>query len=145
MYADVMTGSIKAAVEETKRRRDLQQKFNEEHGIVPKTIRKAVSDIIQYMGDNDDTAQDIALNLENEFSGMSKSEIMAILDSLEEQMTRASEDMDFESAARFRDQVVKLKAQIEGTDETRALDNLKAKSRQGSTIGAKRHSKRGKR
>ncbi len=144
MYADVITGSIKAAVEETKRRRDLQQKFNERHGIEPKTIRKAVSDIMQYMGDDDDTAQDLAPNLENEFAGMSKSEILAILDSLEEQMTRASEDMDFENAAKLRDQVVKLKAQIEGTDETRALDNLKAKSRQGSSIGAKRHTRRGK-
>ncbi len=144
MYADVITGSIKAAVEETKRRRDLQQKFNEKHGIEPKTIRKAVSDIMQYMGDDDDTAQDLAPNLENEFAGMSKSEILAILDSLEEQMTRASEDMDFENAAKLRDQVVKLKAQIEGTDETRALDNLKAKSRQGSSIGAKRHTRRGK-
>ncbi len=137
MYADVMTGSITAAVDETRRRRRIQQEYNEAHGIEPQTIRKAVSDIMQYMED-DEAAADAGSSLEDGLAGMSKSEALAIVDSLEEQMTRASEDMDFESAARLRDQAVKLKARIEGTDETRALDNLKAKSRHGSAFGTRK-------
>ncbi len=142
MYADTMTGSITAAVEETRRRREIQQRFNEEHGIEPQTIRKAVSDIMQYMGDDEEAAHDAAESLEDGLSGMSRSEALAIVDSLEEQMTRASEEMDFESAAKLRDQLVKLKARIEGTDETHALDNLKAKSRQGSRFGGGRRRSR---
>ncbi len=136
MYADTMTGSIKSAVEETQRRRAIQQKFNEDHGIEPKTIRKAVSDIMQYLDSEEETDEEsIAEAVMKDAKGMPKSEIMRLISSLEESMAAASEDMDFENAAKYRDQAVKLRAQLEGTDESHALDNLRAKARKGSKYG----------
>ena len=142
MYADTVTGSIQTAVDETRRRREIQKRFNEEHGIEPKTIRKAVSDIMQYLSE-DEEAQDAGKALlADDLGGMSKPELMRLIASLEESMALAADGMDFEAAARFRDQVVHLKAELEGTDESAALANLRAKSRKGSAYGSRKRYKR---
>ena len=142
MYADTITGSIQTAVDETRRRREIQKRFNEEHGIEPKTIRKAVSDIMQYLSE-DEEAQDAGKALlADDLGGMSKPELMRLIASLEESMALAADGMDFEAAARFRDQVVHLKAELEGTDESAALANLRAKSRKGSAYGSRKRYKR---
>ncbi len=138
MYADTITGSIKSAVDETKRRRAIQQRFNEEHGIEPQTIRKAVSDIMQYLEEPDSDAQKAAGSLAEELPDMSAAELLRLISSLEESMEIASEDMDFETAAQLRDQIVKLRAALEGADESSVLENLRARARKGSKFGAGR-------
>ncbi|MGI6217275.1 MAG: excinuclease ABC subunit UvrB [Coriobacteriales bacterium] len=143
MYADTITGSIKTAVEETRRRREIQQRYNEEHGIEPQTVRKAVSDIMQYLDNDDEESAETAVeSLKSEFSGMTREEIMRLISSLEESMAEASDEMDFENAAKFRDQAVKLRAELEGTDEVAALKTLKSKARKGSRYGSRRHSRK---
>jgi len=99
--------AIQTAVDETRRRREIQKRFNEEHGIEPKTIRKAVSDIMQYLSE-DEEAQDAGKALlADDLGGMSKPELMRLIASLEESMALAADGMEFEAAARFRDQVVR--------------------------------------
>ncbi|MCR5845953.1 MAG: excinuclease ABC subunit UvrB [bacterium] len=142
MYADTITGSIRSAVEETRRRREIQKRFNEENGIEPQTIRKAVSDIMQYLNDDDASEEELAKSIRSDFGDASEGEILKIIASLEESMMQASSNMDFENAARLRDQIVKLKSQFEGVDELKALDSLKAKSRKGSAYASRRKHRR---
>ena len=142
MYADTITGSIQTAVDETRRRREIQKRYNEDHGIEPKTIRKAVSDIMQYLNEDEDSQDAGRALLADDLGGMSKPELMRLIESLEESMALAADGMDFEAAARFRDQVVHLKSELEGTDESAALANLRAKSRKGSTYGSRKRYKR---
>ncbi|MGI6221395.1 MAG: excinuclease ABC subunit UvrB [Coriobacteriales bacterium] len=142
MYADTITGSIQTAVEETRRRREIQQRYNEEHGIEPQTVRKAVSDIMQYLDESESGEDGGRALLAEDLGGMSKPELMRLISSLEESMAMAADGMDFEAAARFRDQVVHLKAELEGTDESAALDNLRAKARKGSAYGSRKRTRR---
>ncbi len=137
MYADTITGSIRTAVDETSRRRKLQQQFNKEHGIEPKTVRKAISDIMQYLSEDDaDTKK--SSTIADDLSKISRGELMRLISTLEESMLQASEDMDFENAANLRDQIVALKARLEGTDEMSALDALRTRARKGSKYGSRK-------
>ncbi len=142
MYADTITGSIRSAVEETRRRREIQQRFNEEHGIEPKTVRKAVSDIMQYLSEGDEAdAGKTAGDLEQDLADMPAAELLRLISALEESMATASEEMDFENAALLRDQIVKLRAFLEGADESSVLAGLRAKARKGSRHGVSRKRK----
>lgn len=132
MYADKITDSMRRAIDETARRRELQIAFNEEHGITPQTIQKSISDITDHMNEEGfESAEQVNAAL----AEMSRSEVLRVIASLEEEMRSASTAMDFESAASLRDQVVKLRMQLEGKSEEDILGELKKTARKGSKFG----------
>ncbi|MBQ3386411.1 MAG: UvrB/UvrC motif-containing protein, partial [Eggerthellaceae bacterium] len=137
MYADKVTDSMDAAITETRRRRALQMAFNEEHGIEPQTIRKAINDIMAYVADEagSKTADDVNAAL----AGVAREEVLRIIASLEDEMAAASANMDFEEAARLRDRVVSLRSQVEGSSEADVLAELKKSARKGSAFGNRKH------
>jgi excinuclease ABC subunit B len=138
MYADNVTDSMRLAIDETNRRRALQVAYNEEHGIEPKTIRKAINDIVQYVREQEAGYGGTSTQVAEELARMSREEVMRLISTLEEDMHGAAESLDFEGAARMRDQVVKLRAQIEHTSEDEALAAFKKGARRGSTHGVRR-------
>ncbi len=105
MYADNMTDSMKNAIRETERRRAIQQKYNEEHGITPTTIKKAVREIISITKE----ATKATANLEKDPESMSRKEIEKLVASIEKQMRKAAADLDFEMAAELRDKMLEIK------------------------------------
>lgn len=137
MYADKLTDSMKAAIDETRRRRSMQMAFNEEHGIKPQTIRKAINDIMGYVTEDVDGAS--AEEVNKELASLSRGEVMRIISSMEDEMAAASANMDFEEAAHLRDQVVHLRANLEGSSEEDVLANLKKTARKGSAYGNRKH------
>jgi excinuclease ABC subunit B len=137
MYADRVTDSMRMAIDETNRRREIQVAYNTEHGIEPKTIMKAINDIVQYAREAEvgyGTSTDVA----EELSKMPREEFLRLISTLEEYMHGAAESLDFEGAARMRDQVVKLRARLEKTSEEEALAAFKKGARRGSTHGVRR-------
>ena len=145
MYADVITDSMRVALDETNRRRAIQMAYNEEHGIVPQTIKKGISDIAQRMGDEGDEMSLVnGVNRDDELAGLARSELLQVLSGMEDEMAEAARDMDFERAASLRDQVVSLRAKLEGTDERDALKELRKTARQSSTYGNTRHNRAAK-
>lgn len=102
MYADTMSDSMKEAIEETARRRSIQEKYNEEHGIVPKTIIKEIRDVIS------NTSEDVK---EDKKQKMSKHEKANMIDELEKEMKRAAQDLDFERAMELRDAIFELQSE----------------------------------
>ena len=143
MYADKMTDSMRGAIDETRRRRALQMAFNEEHGIEPQTIRKAVNDIMAFVTEGEDVAGGVggltADQMNAELAELSQQEVLRIISSMEDEMALASANMDFEQAAHLRDQVVKLRARVEGTREEDVLAALKQNARKGSAFGNRKH------
>lgn len=109
MYADTMTDSMRTAIEETKRRRKLQMAYNEEHGITPTTIKKAVRDLIAISKSIAKTEYE----LEKDPESMSKAELEKLIDKLEKQMKKAAAELDFESALTLRDKMMELKKQYQ--------------------------------
>lgn len=138
MYADKITDSMRHAIDETRRRRAIQMAFNEEHGIEPQTIRKAINDIIGYVTEG--AAGVSAEDINRELAELSREEVFRIISSMEDEMAAASRSMDFEEAAHLRDQVVKLRAQVEGSSEADVLAGLKKQARKGSAFGNRKHS-----
>lgn len=115
MYADTITDSMKAAIDETKRRRTIQEKYNQEHGITPKTIIKPIQEAISAVKpveDQDD--QQSAEFTAQDFARLSVKEQQQMLDELTEQMRSAAKRLDFEQAATLRDTVMELSAQQKG-------------------------------
>ena len=105
MYADNMTDSMQAAIEETNRRRSIQQAYNEEHGITPQTIKKAVRDLIS-------VSKAIAkeeLRLEKDPESMSDKELDDLIAKIEKNMKKAAMELNFEAAAELRDKMTELK------------------------------------
>ena len=137
MYADKMTDSMALAIDETKRRRAIQMKYNEEHGIEPQTIRKAINDIMSYV--TDEMGGTTAEQVNKELAALSREEVLRIIQSMEDDMASASQSMDFEEAARLRDQVVKLRVQVEGGSEDDVLKDLKKNARKGSAYGNRKN------
>ncbi len=137
MYADKITDSMELAIDETRRRREIQMKFNEEHGIEPQTIRKAINDIMGYV--TDEVGNTTAEQVNKELAELSREEVLRIISSMEDDMAAASRDMDFEEAARLRDQVVKLRASMEGSSEEDVLKDLKKSARKGSAFGNRKN------
>ena len=109
MYADTMTDSMKAAIEETNRRRTVQQRYNEEHHITPTTIKKAVCDLIAVSKDIAKKEKD----WEKDPESMSKKELGQLIDSVEKQMKKAAADLNFEAAAKLRDKMIELKKELQ--------------------------------
>ncbi len=138
MYADKLTDSMARAIDETRRRRTIQMQFNEEHGIEPQTIRKAINDVLGFI--TEDAAGVTAEDINKELAALSREEVLRIISSMEDEMALASRNMDFEEAARLRDQVVKLRAQVEGEAEEDVLATMKKQARKGSAYGNRKHS-----
>lgn len=99
MYGDTITGSMKRAIDETERRRKIQEEFNEKHGITPTTIKKTIGEIIQITKKAE----------EAEIEEFNREDIATILINMESEMYKAAEELDFERAARLRDQIRKMK------------------------------------
>lgn len=111
MYADEVTESMKAAIDETKRRREIQMKYNQECGIVPQTIKKEIRAAISY---GDKVSKKSKKKTEDfDFNDLSQKDQQEMISGLEEQMREAAKKLDFEEAARLRDTVLELKAEIE--------------------------------
>ena len=106
MYADRITGSMERALAETNRRREKQQAYNLENGITPETVKKNVEDILAglYKGDTDQSR--VTANVETKLQGGSN--LQAVLDGLRTDMLKAAENLEFEEAARLRDEVRRL-------------------------------------
>ncbi|GAF37626.1 excinuclease ABC subunit UvrB [Lentilactobacillus farraginis] len=111
MYADTITDSMKAAIDETARRRSIQIKYNKEHGITPKTIIKPIRDAISITKTGDDTGKKDDF-VESDFEQMSSKEQKDMLARLTNEMREAAKKLDFEQAATLRDTIMELKAQI---------------------------------
>ena len=109
MYADNMTDSMKAAIEETGRRRTIQQKYNEEHHITPQTIKKAVRDLISISR----TIAKEEIQFEKDPESMSADELKKLIARVEKQMRKAAADLNFEAAAELRDKMVELKMKLQ--------------------------------
>ena len=164
MYADRITDSMRIAIDETRRRRKLQESFNAKHGIVPQTIHKSIADISQFIdeaAENVDKRQrkdgifytasgegaetqgapgevDSIEAMVEEFSELPRSEVETMLAHLEADMAQASADMDYERAAQLRDQIVRIRSQLEGTTSDDVIKRLKAGARRGSAHATRR-------
>jgi len=112
MYADQMTDSMRAALDETNRRREIQVAYNEEHGITPATIRKVVNDIIAMTREVQVTPAKGKRRRKTDTSGMPQDELERLILVLEEEMHEAAKDLRFEYAARLRDEVTDLKREL---------------------------------
>lgn len=110
MYADVMTDSMKRAIEETARRRNIQQEYNELHGIVPKTIKKKVHDVIQATKAVDEKTKK---GLDKDPESMSIDELKKYIKKLDKEMKMAASDLHFEKAAALRDEIINLKKMLD--------------------------------
>ena len=108
MYADKITDSMRVAIDETNRRRSIQQKYNEEHGITTTTIKKAVRERISITKEAVETVD----KLEKDPESMSRKEIEKLINKIMKEMQKAASELNFEAAADLRDQMIKLKEQL---------------------------------
>ena len=108
MYADVMTDSMSKAIGETNRRREIQQAYNETHGITPTTIKKSIRDLISIS--KEIAKEEVAWEKDPE--SMSRDELKKLIDKTEKQMKKASAELDFETAAELRDKMLELRAKL---------------------------------
>mgnify|MGYP002519268867 CR=1 FL=1 len=173
MYADTVTDSMREAIDETARRRKIQMAYNEEHGIEPKTVRKAINDISSFIAEAEENvgskdrsrgdslghgafftpagsegagtpaggapaAPAAGEQLAAELKELPKEELARIIQTMGEDMARASEAMDFEEAARLRDALVHLKAVAEGRSEGEVIERLRENARKGSAYASGR-------
>ena len=168
MYADTVTDSMREAIDETQRRREIQMAYNEEHHIEPKTVRKAINDISSFIaeatenvGKRDrsrgdtlghgefftpaggesaagDTPEQTGSELVQGMAKLPHAELLRVIAAMEEDMRAASEAMDFEQAANLRDALVQLKAVAEGGTEEEIIERLRAGARKGSAFGGSR-------
>ncbi len=155
MYADEVTDSMREAIDETRRRRSIQEAYNKEHGIEPRTVRKAISDITSFIADASATLEGkkrtsgdgshgefftptTAEEVASELSKLPRDEVLRIIAGLEEEMAAAADAMDFERAAKARDQLVELKGLVEGKSSEDVMRSLKKNARKGSDYARRR-------
>ena len=113
MYADQLTDSMRAAIDETNRRRSIQKKYNEEHNITPQSVKKAVRDLISI-------SKVIAkeeLRFEKDPESMNRKELEKLISQIEKEMKKAAADLNFEAAADLRDKMVELKIKLKELDD----------------------------
>ena len=113
MYADKMTDSMKKALDETKRRREIQKQYNEEHGITPQTIKKAVRDLIRISSKADNEG----INDNKDPESMSKEELQKAIAKIMKKMNQAATELNFELAASLRDQMIEYKKHLQEIEE----------------------------
>ena len=165
MYADKITDSMRIAIDETQRRRNIQETFNVEHDIVPQTVSKSITDVAGFIAeasenlskrkrkngqfytasndDNSDKGEDSlselsAEDLVEELQSLPKSEVEVMLAGMESEMADASASMDYERAAELRDQIVAIRSQLEGTTSDDVIKRLKTGARKGSAHATRR-------
>ena len=109
MYADMMTDSMRNAIDETNRRRSIQQRYNEEHGITPQTIKKAVRDLIRISKKVEETETG---DIQKDIESMSRKELEQLVDKIKRKMNTAAAELNFELAANLRDQMLEIKKQL---------------------------------
>lgn len=112
MYADSITRSMKYALDETARRREIQDAYNKEHGITPKTIVKEIRDLI-----SNEVAEDVPRNDKKDIESMTRKELEAEIKKLTKNMNIAAADLNFEAAAELRDRIRELKVAIRDYDK----------------------------
>ena len=113
MYADTITDSMRAALDETNRRRRIQMKYNEEHGITPQTIKKAVRDLFSI-------SKEIAkeeVRFEKDPESMNRKELEKLIADVQKKMQKAAADLNFEAAAELRDKMIELKKRLQDMDD----------------------------
>lgn len=113
MYADKITDSMRVAIDETERRRKLQQAYNEEHGITPKTIQKSVRDLIAIS--KKVAAEEMEFDKDPE--SMSRRDLEKLIGDIQKKMKKAAAELNFEAAAEYRDKMVKLKNMLRDIEE----------------------------
>ena len=113
MYADNMTDSMRLAIDETKRRRAIQEAYNKEHGITPKTIKKAVRDAISIYKETEEAPK----KPEKDPESMSRKELEAAVKDVQKRMKQAAAELNFEEAALLRDQMIDLKKHLQEIEE----------------------------
>ena len=112
MYADVMTDSMRKAIQETERRRSIQEAYNKEHGITPTTIKKAVRDLITVSK----AVAETEAKLKKDPESMNRKELTKLINKVEKQMREAAANLNFEQAAELRDKMIELKKNLEELD-----------------------------
>lgn len=113
MYADMITDSMRVALDETNRRREIQMKYNEEHGITPQTIKKAVRDLISISK----VVAKEELRFEKDPESMNRKELEKVITDVQKKMQRAAADLNFEAAAELRDKMIELKQKLQELDK----------------------------
>jgi len=120
LYADKMTEAIKGALDETNRRRAVQLRHNEEHGITPESIQKGVSDIAEFLSLEQPHVPARRRRGRREVEGMSREEVQKLVIQLEEEMFVAADELRFEYAAKLRDEIKDLRRELEALEEAPA-------------------------
>ena len=113
MYADIMTDSMRKAIQETERRRSIQEAYNKEHGITPTTIKKAVRDLITVSK----AVAETEAKLKKDPESMNRKELTKLITKVEKQMREAAASLNFEQAAELRDKMIELKKNLEELDD----------------------------
>ena len=108
MYADTVTDSMRKAIDETNRRRSIQMKYNEEHGITPQTIKKAVREVMRISK----KVEAGGFDLEKDIESMNRKELEVVVKKIQKKMNQAAADLNFEEAAALRDQMLEIKKQM---------------------------------
>ena len=165
MYADELTDSMRVAIGETRRRRRIQEEYNEKYHIEPHTVRKAINDISSFIAEAHENVDKrerkngvfytpahsegggsgiTEEQLQNDLQAVPRSEIETMLSTVQEEMAAASDAMDYEEAAQLRDQFVQLKAIIDHTTEADVMKRLKQGARRGSDHATRRKYRRRK-
>ena len=112
MYADRITDSMGMAIDETNRRRAIQARYNEEHGITPTTIKKRVHDVISISK----KVKEDNYELEKDFESMNKKELKEVIKKVQKDMNSAATELNFERAAKLRDHMIELKKYLNNID-----------------------------
>ena len=117
MYADQMTDSIRRAIEETDRRRHVQQAYNERLGVVPETVYKSRDEILQTTAVADARQEEMPAAAEEASRYEAGADIMDVIADLEDKMARAAAELAFERAAEYRDRINQLKSGMKGASD----------------------------
>jgi excinuclease ABC subunit B len=120
MYADKLTEAIKGALDETNRRREIQLRYNEEHGITAESIVKGVSDIAEFLSLESPTVPGRRRRGQRKVEGMDRGELEKLVVTLEEEMYAAAEELRFEYAAKLRDEIKELRRELQAAAEAAA-------------------------
>jgi excinuclease ABC subunit B len=128
MYADRITDSMKQAIEETYRRRSIQDAHNREHGIVPQSIHKQVHDITEGIRASVAERRATYAVVRQE---LSRADMFKVVKDLEVQMKEAARSLEFEKAAQFRDEIVELRRLLAAEERTLGYETAKRQDRPG--------------